>query len=107
MFDFPNTPVCVASGPRDAYVLLAIRPERRGDEDIVWDDGTHQRAFGVAEVLEDTRARFRFRDDRGRVLSLEPMTAALYGAKIQAETGGPDLTSDRAVRDWYLQPRSW
>jgi hypothetical protein len=110
VFDFEQSPVCIASGPRDTHVLIAIRPFRDGEvgeSTVLWDDGDHQRAFAAEAVLEDTRARFRFRDDRGRVFALEPMTASIYAARVRAVTGGPELATDRAVREFFLQPRGW
>ena len=112
MFDFEKHSVCLADGPAAAFVLIAIRPERSQRPGspvttMIWDDGDHQRAFQVETVLEDTSQRFRFRDSRGRVLSLQPMTADLYSSRVRSETHGPELGSDSAVRAFFLQPRGW
>ena len=106
MFDFDKHEVCVADGPKDTYVLIAIRPERRSGEYevLVWNDGDHQRSFAIQELLEDTQSRFRFRDERGQVFTLEPMTADKYESRIRPETHGPALPTDKAVRDFYFRP---
>ena len=57
MFDWKRHQVFLAEGPKDSYVLLAIRPERLageggdGEETVVWDDGSRQRAFPLGLVL--------------------------------------------------------
>lgn len=110
MFDWNSHQVCLAHGPDDAGVLLAIRPDTRdsGDGDVVvWNDGTHQRAFILRDVIEDTADRFEFRDDMGRVFSLQPMTAKSYAAEARANVVGPELETDDDVRRFYLQPRAW
>jgi hypothetical protein len=112
MFDFGKHQVCVVTGPANSYVLIAIRPERRGADDattetLLWDDGDHQRAFEVGEVLEDVSSRFRFRDTRGRVFALEPMTPDAYAARVRPETNGPKLGTHGAVQQFFLQPRAW
>ncbi len=113
MFDWRRNQVCLAEGPKDAYVLLAIRPERLadeggdGEETVVWDDGSRQRAFPVGRVLDDEPGRFRFEDDRGRAFTLRPLTARLYADRVRDQVGGPELATDEAVREFYLAPRGW
>ncbi len=109
MFDFDKHEVCVADGPKDTYVLIAIRPERLSGEYevLVWNDGDHQRSFAIRELLEDTQSQFRFRDERGQVFTLEPMNAKNYKSRVRPKTRGPELSTDRAVRDFFLQPRAW
>ena len=106
MFDWKQHEVCLAEGPRDAYVLLALRPELRGDT-VVWDDGGHQRAFTVERVFSDEPDRFRFEDERGRTFTLRPLTARLYAERVRDEVGGPKLATDEAVLAFYLAPRAW
>ncbi len=112
MFDWRRHPVCLAEGPADSYVLLAIRPERLADvggdgETVTWDDGDHSRAFELKRVLDDVPDRFRFEDDRGRRFTLTPLTAEVYAQRVRAAVGGPDISTDEAVRDFYLAPRRW
>ena len=104
MFDWDRHEVCLAEGPRDSYVLLALRPEQRGDT-VVWDDGSHQRAFAVERVLTDEPDRFRFEDERGRTFTLRPLTARLYAERVREQVGGPTLATDEKVRAFYLAPR--
>ena len=112
MFDWERNQVCLAEGPRDAYVLLAIRAERRADaggdgETVVWDDGSRQRAFPLARVLDDEPELFRFEDDRGRTFTLRPLTARLYAERVRERVSGPPLGTDEEVRAFYLAPRGW
>ena len=112
MFDWEKNKVCLAEGPKDAYVLLALRPAKLSDEGgdgetIIWDDGDHQRAFPVDRVLDDEPELFRFEDDRGRRFTLRSLTARLYAEKVQAQVAGPDLPTDEAVTEFYLAPREW
>jgi len=112
MFDWSRHLVCLPEGPDDAHVLLAIRPERVPDvggdgETVIWDDGSRQRAFPLASVIEDAPDRFRFRDDRGRVFTLQPLTAARYADQVRSKAGGPALASDEEVREFFLAPRAW
>lgn len=112
MFDWTRHQVCLAEGPDDAHVLLAIRPERVPDqggtgETVVWDDGDHRRAFPLSRVVGDEPAAFSFQDDRGRRFALKPLTAKLYRDRVRGPAGGPELATDEEVRDFYLAPRSW
>ena len=112
MFDWTRHQVCLAEGPADSYVLLAIRPELLPDqggagETVTWDDGDHLRAFPVGRVLDDEPDRFQFDDDRGRRFVLRPLTAKLYADRVREAVGGPDLATDDAVREFYLAPRGW
>ena len=117
MFDWERNRVCLAEGPRDAYVLLAIRPSRLPDvgpdgrdvssETVSWDDGSHERAFSVARVLKDEPELFRFEDDRGRTFTLRPLTARLYAERVRERVSGPPLATDEEVRAFYLAPRAW
>ncbi len=112
MFDWTSHQVCLAEGPTDAGVLLAIRPERVPDqggtgETVVWDDGDHRRAFPLSRVVGDEPAAFSFQDDRGRRFALTPLTAKLYRDRVRELVDGPDLKTDEEVRDFYLAPRSW
>ena len=113
MFDWKRHQVCLAEGPDDSYVLLAIRPERLadeggdGEETVVWDDGSRQRAFPLRRVFEDEPSQFRFEDDRGRVFALRPMTARLYAGRVRGQVGGPELKTDEDVRSFYLALRFW
>ena len=112
MFDWRRHQVCLAEGPADSHVLLAIRPERLADvggdgETVTWDDGDHSRAFELKRVLDDEPDRFRFEDDRGRRFTLTPLTAGRYADRVRDEVGGPELPTDEAVRDFYLAPRRW
>ena len=112
MFAWTKHEVCLVEGPKDTYVLIGIRPERHKNtggngETVIWDDGSHQRAFPVGKALEDDSALFRFEDQRGQQFSLRPMTKKLYDLHVRDVTGGPELKSDEAVRAFYLQPRPW
>jgi len=113
MFDWKRHQVCLAEGPDDSSVLLAIRPERLaneggdGEETVVWDDGSRQRAFPLGRVLEDEPSQFRFEDDRGRIFTLRPLTARLYADHVRDQVGGPELKTDGDVRSFYLAPRPW
>jgi len=112
MFDRTRHQVCLAEGPADTYVLLAIRRERLPDqggdgETVTWDDGDHSRAFPVGRVLDDEADLFRFEDDRGRRFVLRPLTAKLYADRVRNAVGGPELETDDAVRRFYLAPRGW
>lgn len=112
MFDWMRHEVCLAEGPAEAHVLLAIRPERVADkggegETVAWDDGDHRRAFPLQRVLVDEPDRFQFEDDRGRRFTLRPLTAKLYADRVRAAVGGPGLATDEAVRAFYLAPRGW
>jgi hypothetical protein len=117
MFNWNKHRVCLAEGPRDSFVLLAIRAEfvsnssndgaAASGKTVIWDDGSHQRAFPVKQVIVDESALFRFEDDRGRVFALRPMTAEFYEDKVRAQVGGPDLETDDDVMEFYLAPRGW
>jgi len=112
MFDWNRHQVCLAEGPKDTHVLLAIRPERLPDEggdgeSVAWDDGSHQRAFELARVITEESDLFRFEDGEGRRFILQPLTAELYAARVRDEVAGPELSTDEAVRDFYLAPRGW
>ena len=112
MFDWRKNQVCLVQGPRDSFVLLAIRPERLPnvggeDETVAWHDGDHERAFALARVLEDEPDRFRFEDELGRIFTLQRLTAALYTKHVRHEVGGPSLDTDEAVQAFYLAPRAW
>ena len=110
MFDWEGHQVCLAEGPSDSFVLLAIRPERLKNEGgsgevIVWDDGDHQRAFILSRVIEDSEELFRFEDDQKREFSLRPLTADLYARKVQKEVEGPELPTNESVQAFYLTPQ--
>lgn len=110
MFNWDEHQVCLAEGPNESFVLLAIRPERLKNEGgsgevIIWDDGDHQRAFILSRVIYDSEDLFRFEDDHKRQRSLRPLTAQLYAARVQKETGGPELPTDEKVRAFFLAPR--
>ena len=112
MFDWRSHQVCLAEGPADTHVLLALRPERLPDvggdgETVAWDDGDHSRAFPLGRVLEDDPDRFRFEDDRGGRFTLTPLTAERYAERVRDAVGGPDLPTDAAVRAFYLAARPW
>ena len=110
MFDWPHNQVCLAEGPRDSFVLLAVRPERLLDtggdgETVAWHDGAQERACALAKVHADEPRTFRFEDELGRTFTLRPLTAALYASHVRDEASGPELDTDEAVHALYLAPR--
>jgi len=112
MFDWERHKVCFAEGPPETFVALAVRPtkvEHVGGpgETVTWDDGSHERAFEIGRIVRDEPARFEFVDHVGRRLWLVPLTARLYTDRVRELVHGPELKTDKDVRAFYLQPRSW
>jgi hypothetical protein len=85
-FQFPEA--VVVDGPDAVAGLNPVATVEDGETIVQWFEGNHARAFVVDRVLEDTVERLRFRDNRGRVYSLEPMTLARYREKVQSHTVG-------------------
>jgi hypothetical protein len=94
-------------GLRTETQIAFILPTLAESETVIWDDGSHMRAFPLAKVIDDEEGQFRFEDARGQVFTLRPLTAALYATRVKAKVGGPILKTDDAVQHFYLAPRGW
>jgi len=98
-----------ATGPRETYVAIAIRPERLpgdgfpGEEVAVWHDGDHQRCFEIAAVDRDEPARFEFTDKLGRRFTLEPMTLAVYRREVAPRIPGAlEFSTDEDLLTFFV-----
>jgi hypothetical protein len=110
-FDFERHKLCLAEGPEDANVLLALFPQARNEDSAcTWMDGDHERGFQIRKLLRNEPDRLEFEDFLGRRFSLRPLTVELYRQRVRKKLlGGPAVRSQAELEEFFLVevPRYW
>jgi hypothetical protein len=94
--NFSNTKL-FACGEEGGDVAGLVRWDER-NKFITWvNPGGRQRAYDVAEVLEDTDDRFKFIDSEGRRFELAPLTPAFYNQRVRRARDPHLMTDDQLL----------
>lgn len=102
-YDFEKHLLSIANGPEGTGVLVAYRPDFDVRRSVVtWFDPMHQRSFDVQAVTLDEPDEFAFRDKRGRVFRLRPMTLDVYRRDVKPKlVGGKDFKTDGELQAFF------
>lgn len=106
-YDFAKNILSIAHGPEETGVLVAYRPDFDVRRSVVtWFDPIHQRSFDVQEVTLDEPDELAFRDKRGRVFRLRPMTLDVYRKEVKPKLiDGRDFKTEEELRSFFGGPK--
>jgi hypothetical protein len=106
-YDFDAHPVSYVTGDAPG-LLIAVEPylvEQPGEPDVIrWRDPLNSRAFQLAKVTTDQKAKLVFSDRLGRKITLVPMTLKIYMDKVAPKLGRAWVfrTQDQMV-GWFTE----